>query len=129
MGTILILTVLLLAGTSLGAALVCVWLNSKCKRDRQQLREAVSAVEREVYRIASELRERDSAPSASSVVPNGFNLNRRAEAVRRLRAGVPLNNVANGTGWSAAEIGLLQKVEQLAEQERLNPNQIGLAGR
>jgi len=60
-----------------------------------------------------EMLDRPAAPFVPSPPVNAFNLNRRPEAVRRLRANQPLDNIAAGTGWTVPELALLEKIEKV----------------
>lgn len=79
---------------------------------RKQLKLATSEWSADATQIRAEL-ERLRVEGLPAPPPNGFNLNRRPDAVRRLRAGQALDAIAAATGWSVAEIALLQKVERL----------------
>jgi len=118
MAALSILACVLLAGTAFGAFTNWVLLRSKLRRTAEEWRTVEVSLRSEVSRIAEEWRERDQGSAKTAVVPNGFNMNRRPEAVRRLHAGMQIDRIATGTGWSIPEIALLQKIERLAEAAR-----------
>ncbi len=79
---------------------------------RKQLKLARAEWSADATQIRAEL-EKLRVEGLPAPPPNGFNLNRRPDAVRRLRAGQAPDGIATSTGWSVAEIALLQKVERL----------------
>jgi len=118
MAALFILAGTLLVGALGVTALNWIWVRRKLQRYHADWQEEVGVLKAEVNRIAEEWHERDKAPATATALPNGFNMNRRPEAVRRLHAGVAIDRVSIGTGWSIAEIALLQKVEQLSTAAR-----------
>ncbi len=114
MAAVFILSGTLLAGALGVATLNWILVRRKLHRIHAEWQAEADTLKAEVQRIAAEWRERDRVPTAAAAVPNGFNMNRRPEAVRRLHSGMAIDRVAAGTGWSVAEIALLQKVEQLS---------------
>ncbi len=113
-----ILITALAAAIALGGALNSVLLRRRLARNTEDWRNETESLRGEVNRIGGEWRERDQSSSKTTLVPNGFNMNRRPEAVRRLHAGMQVDRIAAGTGWSVPEIALLQKIERLAEAAR-----------
>ena len=82
------------------------YLKRQLVRSRQE-----QSFEAEALRSEFELFRAEGVPSPP---PNGFNLNRRPDTVRRLRSGQALDSITAATGWSLPEIALLQKVERIA---------------
>ncbi len=118
MAALSILAAILLAGALSGAVLNWILVRRKLKQITADWQAEAGALKAEVTRVAAEWRERDKAPPTPAAIPNGFNMNRRPEAVRRLQAGMAVDRVSAGTGWSGAEIALLQKVEKLSAAAR-----------
>jgi hypothetical protein len=100
-------------GTAFGATLNWMVLRRKSAGEFGEVRQQVAALQKEVSGLSTQLRQQETQ-SLSPVLPvKGFNLNRRPEAVRRMRAGHQPNQLVSATGWSVAELDLLQKVEKL----------------
>ncbi len=114
-----ILIAALAAAIALGGVLNSVLLRRRLARNTEDWRSGTESLRGEVTRIAGEWRERDQSSSKTALVPNGFNMNRRPEAVRRLHSGMQVDRIAAGTGWSIPEVALLQKVERMAEAARI----------
>ena len=109
----LILVAAIVLCTASAAALSCLQLRRKSALDLRQVQQQIAALQKEISGLATQLQQQDKL-SANPVLPvKGFNLNRRAEAVRRMRAGHQPDQLVSATGWSVAELELLQKVEKL----------------
>ncbi len=118
MASLFILIATIAAAIAGGGVLNSVLLRRRLARNTEEWRSVTESLRAEVNRIAGEWRERDQSSSKPALVPNGFNMNRRPEAVRRLHAGMQVDRIAEGTGWSIPEVALLQKIERMAEAVR-----------
>lgn len=116
--TALSVLVATLAGAALGTALSWMLLRRKIAQRTNEWRDMAESLHAEVKGLAEQLRERDQARLTSAPVPNGFNMNRRPDAVRRLHSGIEIDRVAAGTGWSIPEIVLLEKIERMSLEAR-----------
>jgi len=117
MQALIILAVTLLVGTLSGALLAAIYLRWQWARFMKELSPREAGLEQKVSRMQAEWEESklERIPEPLSPPPgNGFNLNRRAEALRRLKNGHTLDHVAAGLGFSAAEVELLDKVNRIA---------------
>ena len=86
------------------------YLKRQLLRSRQE-----QSLEAEALRSEFELFRAEGLPSPP---PNGFNLNRRPDAARRLRSGQALDSITAATGWSLPEVALLRKIETIAASRK-----------
>jgi len=113
MSSFLIAATTLALGIALTTALNCHQLRRKLASYLSDSAQQLAELQAEIAVLSTQIRRQDQLSPSSGMPPKGFNLNRRAEAVRRMRAGHQPNQLVSATGWSAAELELLQKVERL----------------
>ena len=113
MTLILIAATTLALGIALATALNCHQLRRKLASYLSEMGQQMAELQAEIAGLSTQVRRQDQPSPSSGMPPKGFNLNRRAEAVRRMRAGHQPNQLVSATGWSVVELELLQKVERL----------------
>ncbi len=118
MQALMILAGTLLAGTIAGAGICLLILRRQLSAAIQEARSEISVVRADVSLVRAEWQQRDRETVRPGPPKNGFNLNRRAEAVRRLHSRHSLDSVIAGTGWSIPEISLLEKIERIVCEGR-----------
>ncbi len=117
MQALIVLATTLVAGALSGALLASIYLRSQWKRFLKEFRTREAEIQQTVSRVEAEW-EKSKLDRASNPLPplpaNGFNINRRAEALRRLGNGHAPDHIAAASGFTAAEMDLLDKVNRIA---------------
>ena len=87
---------------------------------RRDLAKAKQELRAEADRLRSEfeLLRQEGLPTPP---PNGFNMNRRPDTLRRLYTGQSMDTITAATGWALPEITLLKKIESIAPGVREQP--------
>ena len=110
---LLILAGTLLTGLLAGAALSFCVSRRENDASHKTFQAELEQIRAEVAFVAQGAQHIPVAPPAPA-----FNLNRRPDATRRLRAGQPHDLISESTGWSVPEIALLQKIEAITALKR-----------
>jgi hypothetical protein len=103
-----------------GIASLYLMISTKLETCRQQthhlaetgaLREALTALQDKVAELCCEAEERAAIPSSALT---GFNVQKRAEALRMYRRGCGSHTIAAALGMTQAEVDLIGKVHLIA---------------
>jgi hypothetical protein len=106
--------------TSGGIAFLHLLISTKLEMRRQQkrhfaengsLRETLAALQGKVAELCCEASERAAIPSSALT---GFNIQKRAEALRMYRRGCGSHTIAEALGLTQAEVDLIGKVHLIA---------------
>ncbi len=84
---------------------------------RRDLARAKAELQAEAVTLRSEF-EKLREEGLPSPPPNGFNMNRRPDTLRRLRSGQAMDTITAATGWALPEVALLRKIEAIAPGRR-----------